>query len=219
MAPQLKTLIAPSILAADFVNFQRDVKRLEQAGADLIHCDIMDGCFVDAITFGHATVAAVKGCTDLPLDVHLMIVNPLKHVANFAEAGAQTITIHAEAVDNVEQAIDTIRATGTRVGIAVNPDHPIDLFTPYIEKIDQVLIMTVFAGKGGQSFIREMMEKVSAVRVLAETIGKEIDIQVDGGIDNNTAAIARASGANILVAGTYVFKGESLAEQIVSLRP
>jgi ribulose-phosphate 3-epimerase len=210
--------VAPSILSADFRHLEREVKAVEEAGADMIHCDVMDGDFVPNITFGPLVVEAVRKCVNIPVDVHLMISHPERYVQSFRDAGADIVTAHAEAVDNVDEILEKIRQSGARVGVTVNPDKPVSLFLDRLDTIDQVLIMTVYAGFGGQKFIAETMEKVRAVYDRAREIGHPVDIQVDGGIDGTTSVTAAASGANILVAGSYIFGAENYHERIAAVR-
>lgn len=212
------TIIAPSILSADFASLKEDILRVESAGAEWIHCDIMDGHFVPNISYGPMIVDQVNKMTDLPLDVHLMITEPSRYLEQFAKAGADIITVHADACEDLEATIDTIHKLGCKAGVAVNPDKEISLFADLIEKIDMVLIMSVYAGFGGQSFIPDVMEKVSAVRQLADDKGLTLDIQVDGGVNGETASVCREAGANVLVAGSYVFGGEDYKQRVDSLR-
>ncbi len=214
-----KIIVAPSILSADFRKLEREVRAVEEAGADWIHCDIMDGRFVPNISFGPMVVEWVKKCVSLPLDVHLMIVHPEEYVKNFRDAGADTITVHAEACEDLPSVMQLIKDTGARVGVTVNPDKPVELIIPYLRDIDLVLIMSVFAGFGGQKFMEEVMAKVHAVRDEAERIGHlALDIEVDGGINGETARICAENGANAFVAGNYIFRGNDYRERIKSVR-
>jgi ribulose-phosphate 3-epimerase len=213
-----KIEIAPSILAADFRNLEREVKTAQDGGADRIHCDIMDGHFVPNLTFGPIVVEAVKKCVTIPLDVHLMIGHPEKYINHFCDAGADILMVHAEACEDLYAVLKSIKNKGIRSGVAVNPDKPVDLFLPYLDMIDQVLIMTVYAGFGGQKFIAETMEKVK--RVAAATAEKytHIDIEVDGGINRETAKTCIANGVNVLVSGSFIFGAQDYKLQIDSLR-
>jgi ribulose-phosphate 3-epimerase len=211
------TVIAPSTLSADFNNLGYDINAIEAAGADWIHCDVMDGAFVPNISFGPMIVEAVNRITDLPLDVHLMINEPIKYIEQFRAAGADIITVHSNACSNLGETIAKIRESGAKVGVAVNPDIPIDTFTNYIENIDLVLIMSVFAGFGGQSFIGDAMDKVKAIKELVDSKNLSIDIEVDGGVNDITAKECISAGANALVAGSYVFKGD-YKQRIDSIR-
>jgi ribulose-phosphate 3-epimerase len=210
--------IAPSILSADFRCLEREVKEAEQAGADLIHCDVMDGVFVPNITFGPLVVEAVKKCVSVPLDVHLMIVDPGKYIDAFCSAGADTLTFHAEASSDVSADIDAIRRHRVRVGVTVNPDKPIELFLPHLEQIDQVLIMTVYAGFGGQKFMEDMLGKIRAVRSAADSRRSSLDVEVDGGINHETAGACSAAGANVFVAGAYIFGTGEYGARIEGIR-
>ncbi|MBD3241180.1 MAG: ribulose-phosphate 3-epimerase [Chitinivibrionales bacterium] len=210
--------IAPSILSADFRCLEREVKDAEQAGADFIHCDVMDGSFVPNITFGPLVVEAVRKCVSIPLDVHLMIVNPDAYIDAFCQAGATILTFHAEASSDIAGDLDRIAAHGVGRGVTVNPDKPAELFLPHLESIDQVLIMTVYAGFGGQKFIAEMLDKIRQTRAQAEKRRPQLDIEVDGGVNHETAADCAAAGANVLVAGSYIFGAEDYRDRIDALR-
>lgn len=213
-----KIEIAPSIFSADFRCIEKEVKAVEDAGADRIHCDVMDGHFVPNLTFGPILIEAVKKCTDLPLDVHLMISNPDKYIDDYCNAGAGILIVHAETCENLGETLGKIRSKGVRAAVTVNPDKPIELFLDYLDLVDQVLIMSVFAGFSGQKFITETMEKVRIISQRAAAKPQKIDIEVDGGINDKTAEIALTSGANVLVAGSYVFGSTNHKERIEKLR-
>lgn len=210
--------IAASILSADFRCLQEDVRRAEAAGANYIHCDVMDGHFVPNITFGPLLVDAVRKSTSLPLDVHLMISNPEKYVERFRQAGADILTVHAETCGDLPGVIRQIRASGARVGVAVNPDQPLDLLMPHLNQIDMVLLMTVFAGFGGQEFIVDSLARIQAVRDALNRLGLAVDLEVDGGMNTQTAGQARAHGANVIVAGSFIFKSNDYKDRIGKLR-
>ncbi len=212
------TKIAPSILSADFRCLQDDIRRAEAAGADYIHCDVMDGHFVPNITFGPLLVDAVRKSTSLPLDVHLMISNPEKYIERFRQAGADILTVHAETCKDLPAVIQQIRASGARVGIAANPDQPLELLVPYLNQVDMVLLMTVFAGFGGQEFIAESLARIQTVRDLLNRQGLVVDLEVDGGMNTETAARVRAHGANVIVAGSFIFKSNDYKDRIAKLR-
>lgn len=215
----MQTKIAPSILSADFSKMGDEVRSLEVSGADLIHCDVMDGVFVPNITFGMKMVADIRKVTTLPLDCHLMIVNPEKYVEGFAAAGADMITVHYEACkDNLANVLKQIKAAGVKCGAVINPDTPVAAIKDVIPLCDMVLVMSVFPGFGGQKFISSVLDKVTEIRAIADGLGQELDIQIDGGINAETAVLARAAGANILVAGNAVFKAENRAEMIAALK-
>ena len=209
-------VVAPSILAADFSRLGEEVRAVEEAGADWIHCDIMDGHFVDNISFGPEIVRMVRGLTSLPLDVHLMIEHPDHYVPRFVKAGANSITVHVEpeAKHDIEITLLQIRETGCRAGLTLNPETPFDLIEPFLDKIDLLLIMTVHPGFGGQSFRADQMHKVKRARSLI----RKLDIEVDGGINADTARLSIENGANVLVAGTSIFHSEDYANAIRQLR-
>lgn len=211
-----KIIVAPSILAADFTQLGEEIRRVEAAGADWIHCDIMDGHFVDNISFGPGIVGMVRGLTSLPLDVHLMIEHADHYVPRFIQAGANSITVHVEpeAKHSVVQTLQQIREGGCRAGLTLNPETSFDLVEPLLDKIDMLLVMTVHPGFGGQSFRVDQMQKVKRARSLNSTI----DIEVDGGINPETARISIENGANVLVAGTSIFHAKDYAEAIRKLR-
>jgi ribulose-phosphate 3-epimerase len=210
--------IAPSILAADFRRLEHEVKAAEAAGADRIHCDIMDGVFVPNISFGPMVVAAVKKCVAIPLDVHLMIMEPHKYVTAFCDAGADNLTVHADGCTNLPDTLDAIRRGGIQTGVAINPDKEISLFEKYLDRLDLVLIMSVHAGFGGQVFMAETLDKVAALVKLREERGLGFAIEIDGGINAETAAISVAAGVDVLVAGSYVFGSDDYRAAIGRLR-
>ena len=216
----LPIIVAPSILAANFAHLADDVAKVAAAGADWLHLDIMDGRFVDNISFGPAIVQTVRGLTSLPLDVHLMIERADHYLPRFVEAGANSITVHveAEAKHDVAKTLQQIRKSGCRAGLTLNPATPFALLEPHLPNVDLVLIMTVQPGFGGQPFRAEMMEKVRRARELRDSLGTHYDIEVDGGINLETARISIENGANVLVAGTSVFHASDYAAAIHALR-
>ena len=211
--------IAPSLLAADFLHLEKDVEIVNQY-ADIFHLDIMDGSFVPNISFGFPVVEAVASIARKPLDVHLMIVSPEKYVERFAKAGAAMISFHYEAAREGSSAlIDKIQGLGVKAGIVINPDCPVQDIFPYLQKVDFVLLMSVFAGFGGQRFIPESLERIRTVRAELDRIGRpDVPIEVDGGIGPANAADVVAAGASILVAGSSVFKAANPVEAIESMR-
>lgn len=210
--------IAPSLLAADFSRLQQQIAEAEQAGADWIHLDVMDGHFVPNITFGPPLVGSVRRCTKLPLDVHLMITDPDKYIESFRSAGADIITVHQESCVHLYRTIQGIKESGSKAGVALNPATPVDTLKNIIEELDLVLIMTVEPGFGGQKFIEGTLNKIQETKKLIELSKREILLEVDGGIDQESSRKVIRAGANVLVAGTSVFKSESMKNAISSLR-
>ncbi len=210
--------IAPSILAADYANFASELKRIEETSAEYVHIDIMDGQFVPNISFGADVVASMRKHSKLVFDCHLMVVNPERYVDAFAQAGADIMTIHAESSLHIHGALQKIKAAGMKAGIVINPGTPISAIEPVLSLVDQVLIMTVNPGFGGQAFIPEMLEKVQKVAKIRDEKGYDFDIEVDGGVDNKTIKACYQAGANVFVAGSYLFKASDLTAQVETLR-
>ena len=215
MAQNIK--ISPSILSADFSILGDEIKSLEKAGADLIHVDVMDGHFVQNITMGPPIIKMIRKCTKLPFDVHLMISPVEKYIKAFADAGSDIITIHPEATDNLKRAVSTIKSLGKKAGVSLNPKTPISALIDVINDIDLILIMSVNPGFAGQSFMSEVLPKVTELRKMINDKKLKIDIEIDGGINFETAPLAVKAGANILVSGTTIFSG-SLKDNIQKLR-
>jgi len=210
--PQLK--IAPSLLSCDFANLERELKRAEDAGADLHHVDVMDGHFVPNLTIGPVVVEAIKKYSRIPLDCHLMMTDPIEYVDAFARAGADIITIHVESDSPIGPTLDKIRRAGVKCGLVLNPGTPLEPAKPWLDKMDMLLVMSVWPGFGGQSFIADVLPKIREARALAPNL----DIEIDGGINDKTIKLAREAGANVIVAGSFVFKAKDLREPIAALR-
>ena len=233
------TIISPSILSADFANLERDIRRVEDAGADWLHIDVMDGHFVPNITIGVPVVKSIRKITKLPLDVHLMIENPEKYIEPFAASGADVITFHYEAVDDnsgkwkvengklnnfqlstfnfqpIKEIINKIHSFGIKAGMSIKPKTPAEVVFPYLNDLDMVLVMTVEPGFGGQKFMEDCAEKI---RLIKEKVPSNLIIQVDGGINAETAKICKSNGANCLVAGNYIYKSDDIKQAIKSLK-
>lgn len=211
-------ITAPSILSADFARLGDDIADVEKGGADWIHVDVMDGHFVPNITIGPLIVEAIRPRTSLPLDVHLMIDNPDQYIQTFAQSGADWITVHQEASPHLHRTVHAIKELGVRAGVALNPATPLSTVEYVLEDLDMVLLMTVNPGFGGQSFIRGILEKIRALRLMADKRGLSLHIEVDGGINAETAKEVVAHGADVLVAGSYVFGADDRGERIQSLK-
>jgi len=212
--------IAPSILSADFANLGAEVRAITDAGADYVHIDVMDGHFVPNITIGPAVVAALRPHSELPFDVHLMIAPVDSFVAGFAEAGADIITLHPEAGPHLHRSVQLVKAHGKRAGVALNPATPVTAIEHVLDEVDLVLVMSVNPGFGGQAFIPSALDKIADLRGRIDTLGRAIDLEVDGGVNDETAAAAIAAGADVLVAGSATFRGGAAqyAENIRRLR-
>ncbi|MDF2567387.1 MAG: rpe [Oscillospiraceae bacterium] len=210
--------ISPSILASDFANLESEIKRMEQAKADMLHIDVMDGHFVPNLTLGAPIVKSLRKKTDLFFDVHLMISDPLFFIDDFADAGADLITFHVESDSDPKQTIQKIKSRNIKAGISVKPKTPASEILDFIDDIDMVLIMTVEPGFGGQSFMSDMMPKIEQIKQYCEQTGREIDIQVDGGITIETAPVVKKAGANVLVAGSFIFSATDPNAAVAGLR-
>ena len=211
--------IAPSILSADFAKMGEEVRAMQACGADVIHYDVMDGVFVNNITFGLKMLEDIRPHTTLPIDAHLMIVHPEKYVERFAKAGADIITVHWEACqDNLKEVLELIKSTGVKCGAVINPDTPVEKIKDVIPLCDMVLVMSVFPGFGGQKFIPTALDKLREIRAIIDASGKDIDLEVDGGITAENVRDAVEAGANVIVAGSAVFKAPDRAAMIAKLK-
>ena len=214
-----KIQIAPSILSANFSKMGEEVRSMEECGADVIHYDVMDGVFVNNITFGLKMLEDIRPHTTLPIDAHLMIVHPEKYVERFAKAGADIITVHWEACqDNLKEVLELIKSTGVKCGAVINPDTPVEKIKDVIPLCDMVLVMSVFPGFGGQKFIPTALDKLREIRAIIDASGKDIDLEVDGGITAVNVRDAVEAGANVIVAGSAVFKAPDRAAMIAKLK-
>ena len=212
--------VSPSILSADFVNLERDIRSLTPAGADYVHVDVMDGLFVPNITIGIPVVAAIRKITALPLDVHLMIDRPIRYVDEFCKAGSDILTVHVEAdtEENTLKALKKIRANGVKAAISVKPKTPAEAVLPFLPYCDLILVMTVEPGFGGQSFMADMMPKLKKIRSYIDAQNPECELEVDGGVNRETAMVCRRNGANVLVAGSAYFKSENPADFVAAVK-
>ena len=209
--------IAPSVLSADYANFETELKKLEASGAEYAHLDVMDSHFVPNISFGAGVVASMRPHSKMVFDCHLMVSNPEHHIEEFARAGADIIGIHVEATPHIHGALQKIRTAGVKPSVVINPGTPVEAIKNVLNLVDQVLVMTVNPGFGGQAFLPETMGKIRELVALREANQLNFDIEVDGGIDDKTIQMAREAGANIFVAGSYVFKGD-VSHQVQTLR-
>lgn len=215
---KLSVKLAPSILSADFSDLKSEVKKLEKAGADLVHIDIMDGCFVENITIGAQVVKALRRHTNLFFDVHLMVVNPEKHIDKFIEGGADNITVHAETTHHLDALLNKIKSVGKKASVAINPATPICLIENVLEIVDMVLVMTVNPGYGGQKFIPYTLKKIQNLSEIRKREGYNFEIEVDGGINEKTIVECVKAGADVIVAGSYVFESEDIEKAINKLK-
>ena len=206
------------MLSADLLDMRSEIKKLEDNGVDMLHFDVMDGVFVNNITYGLPVLEQVRKATDMTLDVHLMITDPLKYVDNFAKAGADIISFHSESVSDVRKTIKAIKAAGVRAALAIKPKTPAESVYELLPELDMLLVMTVEPGFGGQSFIPDTVEKVRLIRNKINELGLDCDVQVDGGINYETAPVVREAGANVLVSGSCLFRAEDMSEAVRKIK-
>ena len=211
-----KNILSPSILAADFAILGEQIKEADEAGAEYIHIDVMDGVFVPSISFGRPVITSIRKTTKKIFDVHLMIVEPERYVKEFAECGADSITFHIEATEDVDEIIDLIHGLGCKAGMSIKPRTPVEVVEKYLHKLDMLLVMTVEPGFGGQKYIPESTERIREIRRMADEQGLDLDIQVDGGITKENVQVVLDAGANVIVAGSAVFRG-NISENVKAI--
>ncbi len=210
--------ISPSILACDFANLQSEIKKVEDAGVEYLHIDVMDGIFVPNITLGPCVVSAIRKYSKLFFDVHLMITDPIRYIDDFAKAGADLITIHVESTFDVSAAIDRIKANGKKVGLSIKPNTKPAILRPYLDRVDLILVMTVEPGFGGQSFIEATVDNIKACAAMIKECGRDIELEVDGGVSPKNAHVVKDAGANVIVAGSAVFGSSDIPKTVQELK-
>ena len=215
---KMEYYVSASVLSADMLHLEQEIRKMENSGIDMLHFDVMDGIFVNNISYGLPILESVNKCTDMFLDVHLMITDPLKYVKRFADCGADNITFHIESESDVTETIKAIKECGVKASVSIKPATPAEAVFEYLPYVDMVLVMTVEPGFGGQSFIYDTLDKISSIRSEANELGLSVDIEVDGGINAETSPLVRRSGANVLVSGSYLFKAEDMSDAANKLK-
>ncbi len=215
---KMEYYVSASVLSADMLHLEQEIRKMENSGIDMLHFDVMDGIFVNNISYGLPILESVNKCTDMFLDVHLMITDPLKYVKRFADCGVDNITFHIESESDVMETIKAIKECGVKASVSIKPATPAEAVFEYLPYVDMVLVMTVEPGFGGQSFIYDTLDKISSIRSKANELGLSVDIEVDGGINAETSPLVRRSGANVLVSGSYLFKAEDMSDAANKLK-
>ncbi|MGF2383900.1 ribulose-phosphate 3-epimerase [Lentilactobacillus otakiensis] len=210
--------VAPSILSADYVNLQKDIEKVDKGGAEVLHIDIMDGQFVPALSYGPGWVKAIRPITDMTLDVHMMVQSPERFVDQFADAGADIIGVHVEATPHIHRALQMIKNKGVKAEVVINPGTPVSAITPVLYMVDQVLVMTVNPGFGGQKFLPETVKKIAELNEIKKSEGLDFDIEIDGGVNEHTVVGAYQAGATVAVAGSYVFDADDPVSRIKAIK-